>query len=121
MAPRIQVLVVDDSPTVRRQLTLAFERMGVACDAVPSAVAGLERMSAIRYDLVLVDVVMPEVSGGEVSRRIARVLPSAKFLFMSGYSGVEVAAQGVMSEGVHFIQKPFTRQALARKLREALR
>jgi FixJ family two-component response regulator len=40
---------------------------------------------------------------------------------MSGYSGVEVAAQGVMSEGVHFIQKPFTRQALARKLREALR
>jgi CheY-like chemotaxis protein len=71
-------------------------------------------------DLVFSDVVMPEVSGGEVSRRIARILPSAKFLFMSGYSGVEVAAQGVMSEGVHFIQKPFTRQALARKLREAL-
>lgn len=123
--PRAQgetVLLVEDEPPLLAMVSRLLEGLGyrVLSTASSEEAVQIATEQGAEIDLVFSDVVMPEVSGGEVSRRIARVLPSAKFLFMSGYSGGEVAAQGVMSEGVHFIQKPFTRQALARKLREAL-
>src|SRR5690606_6643887 len=96
-APRVQVLVVDASPTVRRQLTLAFDRMGVACDAVPSAAAGLERMSAIRYDLVLVDVVMPEVDGYQLTREIRRRHRGIPVIILTSRSSPFDLARGALA------------------------
>lgn len=119
--PRVQVLVVDDSPTVRRQLTLAFERMGVACDAVPSAVAGLERMAAIRYDLVLVDVVMPEVDGYQLTREIRRRHRGIPVIILTSRSSPFDLARGALSGCSSYLVKPVTLRKLEASVIKVLR
>ncbi len=119
--PRVQVLVVDDSPTVRRQLTLAFERMGVACDAVPSAVAGLERMSAIRYDLVLVDVVMPEVDGYQLTREIRRRHRGIPVIILTSRSSPFDLARGALAGCASYLVKPVTLRKLEAAVIKVLR
>lgn len=118
---RVQVLVVDDSPTVRRQLTLAFDRMGVACDAVPSAVAGLERMAAIRYDLVLVDVVMPEVDGYQLTREIRRRHRGIPVIILTSRSSPFDLARGALSGCASYLVKPVTLRKLEASVIKVLR
>lgn len=72
ISQRLRVLVVDDSPTVRRQLTIAFDRMGIACEAVESAGKGIEKLWEQHFDLALVDVVMPGMDGYKLTREIKR-------------------------------------------------
>ncbi|MFA7503307.1 MAG: response regulator [Burkholderiaceae bacterium] len=118
---RIQVLVVDDSPTVRRQLTLAFERMGAACDAVPSAVAGLERMAAIRYDLVLVDVVMPEIDGYQLTREIRRRHRGIPVIILTSRSSPFDLARGALAGCSSYLVKPVTLRKLEAAVIKVLR
>jgi two-component system cell cycle sensor histidine kinase/response regulator CckA len=63
---------------------------------------------------------MPEMNGRDLQRHLIALGPRIKCLFMSGYSGSAIAHHGVLDEGVHFIQKPFSSQALAAKVREVL-
>jgi CheY-like chemotaxis protein len=71
-------------------------------------------------DLLLTDVVMPGKSGKELSIDIATMRPSTKVVFMSGYSQDLIVHQGVLEEGVHLVEKPFTADALLRKVRDVL-
>jgi len=64
---------------------------------------------------------MPQISGKELSERIKAIRPGVKVLFMSGYSTNVIAHQGVLEEGVHFIQKPFSLNDLARKVHDAIK
>jgi two-component system cell cycle sensor histidine kinase/response regulator CckA len=70
--------------------------------------------------LLLTDVIMPEMNGWDLSVEIRALRPEIKVLFMSGYTADIIAPQGVMSEEVHFLQKPFSSQSLNIKVREAL-
>ena len=72
-------------------------------------------------DLVLTDVVMPGFSGPEIFKRILEIHPRAKVLYMSGYTDDIIAHRGVLDEGVHFIQKPFSMQALFEKICDVLK
>jgi len=71
-------------------------------------------------DLLLTDVIMPEMNGRELAGRLKAVCPDLKCLYMSGYTADVIAHHGVLDEQVIFIQKPFSTRDLALKLRETL-
>jgi len=71
-------------------------------------------------DLLLTDVVMREVSGPELARRVQKVRPDIKVLFMSGYTDSAIVHQGVLDPGIAFLPKPFTPSTLAGRVRQVL-
>jgi PAS domain S-box-containing protein len=113
------LLVEDDVPlraAIRRMLTGCGYRIIVAKDVTDAM--SLAKARANEITLILVDVVMPGMSGPELATAILEVLPAAKILFMSGYTDHAALLAGL--DAVHFIQKPFSPQALARKVRQTL-
>jgi FixJ family two-component response regulator len=63
---------------------------------------------------------MPGMNGRDLAKQLISLYPKLKTLFMSGYTSNVIAHHGVLYDGIHFIQKPFSKQALAAKVREAL-
>jgi two-component system, cell cycle sensor histidine kinase and response regulator CckA len=92
--------------------------------ARPPATPGEAHRLALEYrgkiDLLMTDVVMPEMNGRDLAGKLLSHYPDLKRLFMSGYTADIVAQHGVLDEGVHFIQKPFSMKDLGGKLRETL-
>jgi two-component system cell cycle sensor histidine kinase/response regulator CckA len=116
------VLVVEDEPLVRRSAILMLERLGyrvLAAETTEQCLA-LGTCHAKEISLLLTDVVMPGMNGVEFCARLRRVSPSIKVIFMSGYSTEAIADQGILPGDSTYLQKPFTLQALAEKLREVL-
>jgi len=116
------VLLVEDEEALLRSVGRMLERLGYRVLAASSPARALELAGAHPdpIDLLLTDVVMPETNGRELRDRLAAVSPSLRSVFMSGYTAEIIAYEGVLEKGVHFLQKPFTRGELGRKLREIL-
>ncbi len=116
------VLVVEDDPAVRSTLSRILTRLGYA---VLEAGHGGEamRISAEHggpIDLVISDVMMPEMSGKEFIDRFSVTRPRSRVLFMSGYADDEVARMGLISGKEAFIEKPFTVEQITAKVRDVL-
>ena len=116
------VLVAEDQPEVRQLTTRVLETRGYT---VLAAGSGEEALAlAARYSdrihVLVSDVVMPGMNGRELARRLSALRDGLKVLFVSGYTGEAVHQRGLLEPGVAFLQKPFTADALARKLREVL-
>jgi CheY-like chemotaxis protein len=116
------VLVVEDEDAVRRIVRVALESTGYR---VIEARGGAEALEAARahaggIDLVVTDVVMPEMSGRALAERLVLADPGLRVLYMSGYTDDAVMRHGIVESGVPFLQKPFSPLALARKVREVL-
>ncbi len=116
------VLLVEDDPMVRESTCQMLEREGywVLAYEEPEAVLRIVESFAVPIDLLLTDVVMPHMNGRDLHRKLLARRPGLKALFMSGYSQDVVAQHGIMKDGFHFIQKPFSFQELAQKIHEAM-
>jgi two-component system cell cycle sensor histidine kinase/response regulator CckA len=105
-------LVISVDPGFRRRLT-PDSRLPQEAERIAETHQG-------KVDLLLTDVIMPGMSGAELSKRIARRIPGIKVLFMSGYIDDSVVRQGISKNDTAFLQKPFTPLRLAKKVREVL-
>jgi len=116
------ILAVEDDAAVRRVLERALVRLGykvLAADCGPAALDLIER-DAPPIDLLVTDVVMPEMDGRELADRLQKKIPDLKVLFCSGYTEDIIAAQGVLDSDIHFLGKPYTPSDMAQKLRVIL-
>jgi two-component system, cell cycle sensor histidine kinase and response regulator CckA len=115
------VLLVEDEESVRRVARIALELHGYQ---VLEAACGTEAIALVDnsgvIDLLLTDVVMPEVSGRQLAEILRAGRPQLKVLFMSGHNDEAVIRHGLLEASSAFLQKPFTPLALARKVREIL-
>jgi len=116
------VLLVEDEEVIRRVVTESLERQGykvIAVEDGSQAIAICERQDQA-IDLLLTDVVMPLMSGPQLVQRVASLRPDLRVLYVSGYTDRALVHQGQRASGTAFLQKPFTPDALARKVREVL-
>jgi hypothetical protein len=116
------VLLVEDEEAVRRLARLVLEKIGYTVLEAGSAEEALSLTadSAHRVDLVLTDSVMPGMSGPELAQRLRTERSNLKVLFMSGYTDDAIVRHGLLDAREAFLQKPFTPDLLARKVREVL-
>jgi len=116
------ILLVEDEPSILRITTMMLERIGYAVltAQTPGEAIALAREHTGEIHLLMTDVVMPEMNGRILAGNLLSLYPNLKRLFMSGYTADVIAHHGVLDEGVRFIQKPFTMQDLAIKVREVL-
>jgi CheY-like chemotaxis protein len=116
------VLLVEDEEQLRalgnQILTKSGYNVIVATDALHALVICEKYEGPIH--LLLTDVVMPVMNGRDLAERAARLRPSMKVLYVSGYTDNTIVHHGVLDEGVDFLQKPITPDALRRKLRDVL-
>jgi len=117
------ILLAEDDPALREMAATLLRRLGYT---VLTAANGVEALSLKHQpatghvDLLFTDVVMPQMSGKELSDRVRKLYPRTKILFTSAYTEQAIVHQGVLDTGVALLQKPFTPSALARKVREVL-
>jgi two-component system, cell cycle sensor histidine kinase and response regulator CckA len=116
------VLLVEDLGSVRAVARQVLERRGYKVLAAADGPGAL-RLAA-KYTgpihLLLTDVVMPQVSGRHLADRLIELRPGIKVLYMSGHMDDAIVRHGVLESGTSFLQKPFTPDTLARKVREVL-
>jgi PAS domain S-box-containing protein len=116
------ILLTEDAPALRATAHQILERYGYTVLDAPSSTAALTlaRSCAGPIHLLLTDVVMPGMSGRELAERFTAKRPGVKVLYMSGYTDDAVVRHGVLRPGIAYLQKPFTPDTLARKVREIL-
>jgi two-component system cell cycle sensor histidine kinase/response regulator CckA len=116
------ILLVEDDEAVRRLARLILERTGyrVVDAANPKEALRLVDQFEGRIDLLVSDLIMPDLDGAPLFERLARVYPKLQVLYISGYADEAVVRHGVIVEGTPFLQKPFTPLALSAKIREVL-
>lgn len=117
------ILLVEDDAMVRGVTAALLEEIGytVLIAKTPLEALSICEKKDTAIDLLLTDVVMPEMKGPELRHRINDIRPGIKVLFMSGYTANVIVHHGVLEEGVRFIHKPFSMQDLAGKVRDAIR
>jgi CheY-like chemotaxis protein len=115
-------LLIEDEPEVRRICALTLRRFGYDVLIADDEQHALEICASqeLLPQAVLVDVVMPRISGVELADRLRGLLPGLRVLFMSGYSDRGAVEASKMTASVSFIHKPFTPDALAKQLRTLL-
>jgi two-component system, cell cycle sensor histidine kinase and response regulator CckA len=116
------ILVVEDEPSVLYLVKTMLGRLNykVITANTPGEALQLVQNYDAPIHLLLIDVVMPEMTGRELSEKLSSMRPALKKLFMSGYTAEVIAHRGILDEGLHFVQKPFSSNGLASKVREAL-
>lgn len=116
------ILLVEDESMILTMVSEMLKSLGynVLPAATPGEALRLAQDYAGEIHLLMTDVVMPEMNGRDLAKKLLTLYPDIKRLFMSGYTADVIAHHGVLDEGVHFIQKPFTMKDLTAKIKNVL-
>jgi two-component system, cell cycle sensor histidine kinase and response regulator CckA len=116
------ILLTEDAPALRGTARQILERYGYTVLVAQNGTEALTLAQSCRglIHLLLTDVVMPGMSGRELAERFTAQRPESKVLYMSGYTDDAVVRHGVLRPGIAYLQKPFTPESLAHKVREVL-
>jgi len=116
------ILLVEDEPALLRLATRSLEALGykVLPASRPDDALAMARSHRGSLHMLVTDVVMPGMNGRTLAERLLEDAPKLKCLFMSGYTDDVMGTGGLLDQGVHFLQKPFSPRALADKVRQVL-
>jgi len=116
------ILIVDDSPSIRQLIVAILKPLGYKCLQAGSGDDAIDvlREYSDEVHLLLTDVVMPGMSGRDLSTIIGKERPEMKVIFMSGYTENIIVHHGVLEQGITYIAKPITPSALTQKIRSVL-
>ncbi|HCL81442.1 MAG TPA: hypothetical protein DHW81_04200 [Nitrospiraceae bacterium] len=118
--PKARILVIDDEEIVRISCERTLVPEGYEIDTAASGKEGLERLEKGEYDLVLVDLKMPGMSGIEFLVNIKSRRPEQKVMIMTGYDTIEHIVEAISSGAAHYLEKPFTPDTLIERINEVL-
>ena len=116
------ILMVEDEKSILKLGQISLQRLGyqvLAANSPAEAILLATQHTEVIH-LLITDVVLPDMNGLDLMKRLTALKPAMKCLFMSGYTADVIAHRGVLDESVRFLQKPFTIEALAAKVREVL-
>jgi PAS domain S-box-containing protein len=116
------ILVVEDDEGVRNFVSTALKDLGYT---VNEAINGKKALDVLNrngrnIDLIITDLIMPEMNGKELATEVGKILPEIRVLFTSGYTEDSIVSSGSLERGIDFLQKPYSIQTLAKKVREVL-
>jgi PAS domain S-box-containing protein len=116
------ILLVEDEPELLKVSQQMLKELGYTVFPAHSPEEAIEYASQYgdTIDLVITDVIMPKMNGRDLAQHIFELHPQIRCLFMSGYTADIIAHQGILNEGLHFLQKPFSLKALADTVRKSL-
>lgn len=116
------ILLVEDEPGILEMTRTMIEQKGytVLSAASPAAAVQMGRDCTDRIHLLITDVIMPEMNGRDLAEQMRSLFPDIRVLFMSGYTANVIVHQGMLDKGVDFLQKPFSTNDLALKVRQVM-
>jgi len=116
------ILLVEDSDAVRELVARMLENGGFDVHKASDGERALSllRSGDVPFDLLLIDVVMPEMGGVELADMVASEHPESRILFMTGHSDEIVSGKGILGKGREYIGKPFSQEDLLKKVRGIL-
>jgi two-component system, cell cycle sensor histidine kinase and response regulator CckA len=116
------ILVVEDEEQLRRFACRMLRHLGYTVIEASDGIDALERVKreSGRIDMLITDVIMPRLGGHELAQRLVAELPHLKVMYTSGYTANAIVHHGVIDEGINFLAKPYTVNALASQVREVL-
>ncbi|RJP79608.1 MAG: PAS domain-containing sensor histidine kinase [Desulfobacteraceae bacterium] len=117
-----KVLLVEDEPAILKMTETMLQKLGytILTARSPGEAIRIHEECVGEIHLLITDVVMPDMNGRDLAKRLLAGHPNLKHLFMSGFTADIIARHGIFDAGLHFIQKPFSLKELAVKVREAL-
>ena len=116
----IRILLAEDDQVMREYLTRALEKSGYAVTAVDRGTAALPLIEAEHFDLLLTDIVMPEMDGIELAQHCGRISPNTKVMFITGFAAVALNPDSQAPKDAKVLSKPFHLRDLVNEVQKLL-
>ncbi len=120
MRPMIRILLAEDDTSMREYLQRSLTRVGYDVDAVGCGTEAIPLLEAGRYDLLLTDIVMPEMDGIELAQRASEIAPDVRVMFITGFAAVALNPDSRAPKDAKVLSKPFHLRDLVNEVEKLL-
>ena len=115
-----KILIVEDDKDIARLIQYNLDKAGYDCEVAGTGEVALTTLARHLFDLIILDVMLPGISGSDLADHLKIRWPDLKIILMSGYTEDVAVRRGVRNKRLRFLQKPFDMRALGRELRAVL-